>query len=59
MFFDVPEERGLAEADLRWGDSNACRFPLFEFLKPLSLPWMCMVYLGLWIGKLAQFVLIF
>ncbi|KDR20856.1 vitamin K-dependent gamma-carboxylase isoform X2 [Zootermopsis nevadensis] len=50
MILDVPEERGLADADINWGDPDECRFPLFDFLQPLPLQWMCIVYLVMWIG---------
>lgn len=42
---DVLEERGFGEADLKWGEPTDCRFPLFDFLKPLPLHWMCILYL--------------
>jgi vitamin K-dependent gamma-carboxylase len=51
MFFDIPEERGLAIADIRWGDPLECRFPLFNFLPLLPLQWMLLVYLVMWLGK--------
>jgi vitamin K-dependent gamma-carboxylase len=50
MVLDIPEERGLADADIKWGDPNECRFPLFDFLQPLPLQWMCIVYFIMWIG---------
>lgn len=50
MVLDIPEERGLADADINWGDPNECRFPLFDFLQPFPLQWMCIVYLIMWIG---------
>lgn len=50
MVLDIPEERGLADADINWGDPNECRFPLFDFLQPLPLQWMCIVYFIMWIG---------
>ncbi|XP_069669123.1 vitamin K-dependent gamma-carboxylase isoform X2 [Periplaneta americana] len=50
MVLDIPEERGLSNADINWGDPNECRFPLFNFLQPLPLQWMCIVYLIMWIG---------
>ncbi|XP_073992155.1 gamma-glutamyl carboxylase [Rhodnius prolixus] len=52
MMLDIPAERGLGEADLRWGDDNDCRFPLFNFLKPLPLEYMCMIYFIMWLGAL-------
>lgn len=51
MFFDIPEERGLAIADIRWGDPLECRFPLFNFLPMLPLQWMLLVYLVMWLGE--------
>jgi vitamin K-dependent gamma-carboxylase len=54
MILDVPEERGLANADIHWGDPNECRFPLFDFLQPLSLQWMCIVYFIMWIGTVCH-----
>lgn len=50
MVLDIPEERGLADADIRWGNSQECRFPLFSSLQPLPLEWMCITYLIMWIG---------
>ncbi|KAJ9579946.1 hypothetical protein L9F63_004419, partial [Diploptera punctata] len=52
MILDIPEERGLSNADIHWGDTNDCRFPLFNFLQPQELQWMCMVYLVMWLGAL-------
>ncbi|XP_076032173.1 vitamin K-dependent gamma-carboxylase-like [Oratosquilla oratoria] len=34
----------MVDADIRWGDPNMCRFPLWEFVKPMSLPWMVLLY---------------
>uniref|UniRef100_A0A0A9YUT8 Vitamin K-dependent gamma-carboxylase n=1 Tax=Lygus hesperus TaxID=30085 RepID=A0A0A9YUT8_LYGHE len=50
MMIDTIEERGLSDADLRWGDPEECRFPLFDFLAPLPLEWMCMLYLVMLVG---------
>ncbi|XP_067011234.2 vitamin K-dependent gamma-carboxylase [Anabrus simplex] len=50
MVLDIPEERGLAHIDMKWGDPNECHFPLFNFLHPLPLEWMCVVYLIMWCG---------
>ncbi|CAH1793361.1 unnamed protein product [Owenia fusiformis] len=45
MCLDVIMERGLSYADVQWGDPDECRFPLFNFLHPLPLKWMYIVYL--------------
>lgn len=45
MVIDIPQERGLAHADYKWGDPEECRFPLFDFLAPLPIEWMYIVYL--------------
>ncbi|GLG93989.1 Vitamin K-dependent gamma-carboxylase [Gryllus bimaculatus] len=50
MVLDIPEERGLADIDVKWGDPRFCHFPLFNFLVPLPLPWMGIVYLVMWLG---------
>ncbi|XP_012934732.1 vitamin K-dependent gamma-carboxylase [Aplysia californica] len=52
MVLDIFQERGLATADGRWGDKEECRFPLFNFLKPLPLQWMYIVYLVMLAGAL-------
>lgn len=52
MVLDIPEERGLSEIDIRWGDENECTFPLFNIIKPFPLEWMCIIFLIMWIGKL-------
>ena len=51
MVLDIPQERGLAHADYKWGDPDECRFPLFDWLTPLPLEWMYIVYLCMWLGK--------
>ncbi|XP_075735561.1 gamma-glutamyl carboxylase [Rhipicephalus microplus] len=50
MILDQPEERGLAFIEERWGDPKECRFPLFSFLKPLSLEGMYCVHLIMLLG---------
>ncbi|KAK9503159.1 hypothetical protein O3M35_011787 [Rhynocoris fuscipes] len=52
MMIDIPGERGSGDADIRWGDVNECRFPLFNFLKPLPLQYMCIAYFTMWLGAL-------
>nr|XP_045599854.1 vitamin K-dependent gamma-carboxylase-like [Procambarus clarkii] len=44
MVLDVPQERGLGVADVKWGDPNTCRFPLLSFLTPPPLPYMVLLY---------------
>lgn len=52
MIIDIPEERSGGSLDLRWGEPKDCRFPLFDSLKPLSLPRMGILYLIMWLGAL-------
>lgn len=51
MIIDIPQERGMAYADYRWGDANECRFPLFNGLAPLPVDWMYLVYLVMYLGN--------
>lgn len=51
MLLDIPEERSGRDLDLRWGEPKDCRFPLFPFIKPLSLARMGLVYGLMWLGK--------
>ena len=50
MALDIHFERGFAEVDHRFGDFTQCHFPLFDFIKPLTFQWMCMLYLLMWLG---------
>lgn len=50
MVVDVVEERGFADVDIKWGDPRKCYFPLIHGMKPLSLPWMIVLYSVLWAG---------
>ncbi|KFM70776.1 Vitamin K-dependent gamma-carboxylase, partial [Stegodyphus mimosarum] len=51
MIIDIHHERGLSSADSRWGNPEECRFPFFNFLKPLPLEWMIMTYLLMLFGS--------
>jgi len=51
MLLDIPYERGLSIADIRWGDDTQCHFPLFSWLTPLPLKWMYVVYWIMLAGK--------
>ncbi|XP_076614066.1 vitamin K-dependent gamma-carboxylase [Chaetodon auriga] len=51
MAIDVTQERGLSHLDYKYLDgAPVCRFPLFNFLQPLSLDWMYLVYLVMFLG---------
>ncbi|XP_015172992.1 PREDICTED: vitamin K-dependent gamma-carboxylase [Polistes dominula] len=50
MIVDVVEERGLADIDIKWGDSWDCHFPLIHGMTPLTLPWMIVIYGIMWLG---------
>uniref|UniRef100_A0A2A4ISY8 HTTM-like domain-containing protein n=1 Tax=Heliothis virescens TaxID=7102 RepID=A0A2A4ISY8_HELVI len=52
MLFDIPDERGGATMDKRWGDPYTCHFPLFPGLTSVGMPYMALVYAALWIGAL-------
>lgn len=51
MLFDIPDERGGANMDKRWGDTGTCHFPLIPFVQAVPMPYMALVYAGLWMGK--------
>ncbi|KAJ8680661.1 hypothetical protein QAD02_016448 [Eretmocerus hayati] len=50
MVFDVVDERGLANIDLKWGDPYTCHFPLMHGMRPMSLPYMIVLYSIMWLG---------
>ncbi|XP_070707050.1 vitamin K-dependent gamma-carboxylase [Pempheris klunzingeri] len=53
MAIDVTQERGLSHLDYKYLDgAPVCRFPLFNFLQPLPLDWMYLVYLVMFLGTL-------
>lgn len=49
MIIDIPQERGLGHADVRFGQ-DVCYFPLFNFLQPLPLQWFYILYAVMWLG---------
>ena len=51
MLLDIWQERGWGELVELFGDEEECRFPLFDFLKPLPLEWMYVVYLLMCLGN--------
>ncbi|XP_067879063.1 vitamin K-dependent gamma-carboxylase isoform X2 [Heterodontus francisci] len=53
MVLDIPQERGLSSLDFKYFDQLVvCRFPLFNFLKPLPLDWMYAVFVIMWLGAI-------
>ncbi|RVE47233.1 hypothetical protein evm_008101 [Chilo suppressalis] len=50
MLFDIPDERGGATMERRWGDPTTCHFPLLPLLQPVPMPYMALVYAAMWIG---------
>ncbi|KAL7981310.1 hypothetical protein Chor_002206 [Crotalus horridus] len=51
MALDIPQERGLSYLDHKYLDGlQVCRFPLFNFLEPLPLDWMYLVYTVMLLG---------
>ncbi|XP_076019621.1 vitamin K-dependent gamma-carboxylase [Genypterus blacodes] len=51
MAIDITQERGLSHLDYKFLDgAPVCRFPLFNFLQPLPLDWMYLVYLVMFLG---------
>ncbi|KAL0965591.1 hypothetical protein UPYG_G00283300 [Umbra pygmaea] len=53
MAIDVTQERGLSHLDYKYLDgAPVCRFPLFNFLQPLPLDYMYLVYVVMFFGTL-------
>ncbi|KAM8872306.1 vitamin K-dependent gamma-carboxylase [Synchiropus picturatus] len=51
MVIDITQERGLSHLDYKYLDgAPICRFPLFNFLEPLPLDWMYLVYVVMFLG---------
>lgn len=52
MLFDITEERGGSNLDIKWGNPKDCHFPLFWFMKVPSFPIMAIIYGVMWFGKI-------
>lgn len=53
MAVDITQERGLSHLDYKYLDgAPICRFPLFNFLDPLPLDWMYLVYVVMFLGAI-------
>ena len=48
MMIDIPQERGKIVN--RWEDPTLCFFPLFDWLTPLPIDWMYVVYLIMFVA---------
>lgn len=49
MILDIPQERSMLFIAHQFG-SDSCHFPLFSFIQPLSVDWMHVVYLVMFLG---------
>ncbi|CAH2232616.1 jg14809 [Pararge aegeria aegeria] len=52
MLFDIPDERGGAMMEQRWGNPLMCHFPLIPIIRAVPMPYMALVYAALWFGAL-------
>ena len=46
MLIDIPQERGMTQADIKYGDEfrDDCQFPMINFFKPLNSDLMALLY---------------
>jgi vitamin K-dependent gamma-carboxylase len=52
MMIDIPNERGMSDTDLVYGDKSQCRFPLFSFIRPLDTSYMVILYAVMFLAAL-------
>ncbi|XP_056643907.1 vitamin K-dependent gamma-carboxylase isoform X1 [Diorhabda sublineata] len=50
MLFDLTEERGGSDIDIRWGNPMDCHFPLFPMLKNPGFQFIGILYFIMWLG---------
>ena len=55
MILDIPQERSLLFIHKHFGD-DTCHFPLFNFIQPLPVDWMHVVYLIMFLGVCGIFL---
>ncbi|KAM7437124.1 hypothetical protein ABFA07_013196 [Porites harrisoni] len=55
MILDIPQERSLLFIHKHFGD-DTCHFPLFNFIQPLPVDWMHVVYLIMFLGACGIFL---
>lgn len=54
MMLDIPQERGMTKADVRFGNDmkDVCHFPMFSFLYPLDADYMAILYSVLFLSMI-------
>ena len=55
MMVDIPQERSMLFIEAHFG-GDTCHFPLFNFIKPLPVDWMHVVYLIMFLGACGIFL---
>lgn len=55
MIIDIPQERGMLYIERHYGEES-CHFSLFNFIQPLSVDWMHVVYLVMLLGACGIFL---
>lgn len=55
MMIDIPQERSMLYIDKHFGE-DTCHFPLFNFIQPLSVDWMHVLYLVMFLGACGIFL---
>jgi vitamin K-dependent gamma-carboxylase len=51
MMLDIPQERGMAHADIYYpNEDRECQFPLFNFLEPFRAEYMVVTYFIMLLG---------
>lgn len=55
MVIDIPQERSMVFIDKHFGE-DTCHFPLFDFVQPLSVDWMHVLYLVMFLGACGIFL---
>lgn len=57
LSLDTLQERGLEDADLRFGDRDYCFFPLLKWVRPVTLPIAGVLYSLMWGGECLSYYL--
>jgi vitamin K-dependent gamma-carboxylase len=51
MVIDIPQERGLSNIYSNW-EPDMCYFPMFNILQPVSVEWMHVIYVTMFVGAI-------